>query len=239
MNYKDSVSKAIAYIEARLTEKLSSAEVAEAAGYSPYHFHRIFQSLTRTSVSEYISKRRLTRAAYDLFHTDGRIIEIALRYRFDSQEAFTRAFRKLFSVSPGQFRKRRDMKDTLFRAMEKLPLDDAGLRHLHEGISLEPSIVRLDELRLVGLSIPGLRSDEIGRLWRSFREREREIKRKPGTEGGRLFRHRAGRRGLGSLIHRLRRSRPRREPGSGRDGGQAASRSRLCGFFAQGNLGQT
>lgn len=183
MNYKDSVSKAIAYIEARLTEKLSSAEVAEAAGYSPYHFHRIFQSLTRTSVSEYISKRRLTRAAYDLFHTDGRIIEIALRYRFDSQEAFTRAFRKLFSVSPGQFRKRRDMKDTLFRAMEKLPLDDAGLRHLHEGISLEPSIVRLDELRLVGLSIPGLRSDEIGRLWRSFREREREIKRKPGTEG--------------------------------------------------------
>ncbi|MEK3837316.1 MULTISPECIES: AraC family transcriptional regulator [unclassified Paenibacillus] len=182
MNYKDSVIKAISYIENHLTDESLSAKVSEAAGYSPYHFHRIFLSVTRCSVSEYIRKRRLTHAAYDLFHTRQRIIDIAIQYRFESQESFARAFRKMFSISPGQFRKQRDMKDTLFRAMEKLPLDGAGLQHLHTGISLVPAFVCLDNLHLVGMSIPGVNSDEVGMLWRSFRQRVFEITRKPDTE---------------------------------------------------------
>ncbi|AEI43117.1 AraC family transcriptional regulator [Paenibacillus mucilaginosus] len=182
MNPKESVIQAAAYIEDHLLDELSPTEAAEAVGYSPYHFHRIFQSLARCSVSEYIRKRRLTHAACELFHTKGRIIEIAMKYRFESQEAFTRAFRRMFAVTPGQFRRQRDMKDTLYRAMEKRPLDEAGLRHLHEGISLEPSLVRLDNLHLVGISIPGVNGDEVARLWRSFRPRLPEIKRKTGTE---------------------------------------------------------
>ncbi|MGN7760575.1 AraC family transcriptional regulator [Paenibacillus sp. 22594] len=182
MNYKDSVIKAISYIENHLTDESLSAKVSEAAGYSPYHFHRIFLSVTRCSVSEYIRKRRLTHAAYDLFHTNQRIIDIAIHYRFESQESFARAFRKMFSISPGQFRKQRDMKDTLFRAMEKLPLDEVGLQHLHKGFSLMPAFVCLDNLHLVGMSIPGVNSDEVGMLWRSFRHRVYEIKRKPDTE---------------------------------------------------------
>nr|WP_245368497.1 GyrI-like domain-containing protein [Paenibacillus silagei] len=165
-----------------MTDESLSAKVSEAAGYSPYHFHRIFLSVTRCSVSEYIRKRRLTHAAYDLFHTRQRIIDIAIQYRFESQESFARAFRKMFSISPGQFRKQRDMKDTLFRAMEKLPLDEAGLQHLNTGISLVPAFVCLDNLHLVGMSIPGVNSDEVGMLWRSFRQRVFEITRKPDTE---------------------------------------------------------
>ncbi|PYI56313.1 AraC family transcriptional regulator [Paenibacillus flagellatus] len=183
MNYKDSIMKAVAYIEARLTENIRSAEVADAAGYSPFHFHRIFLAVTRLSVADYIRKRRLTQAAFDLFETKQRIIEIAVRYRFESQEAFTRAFRQMFAISPGQFRKQRDMKDTLFRAMEKLPLDEAGLHHLHEGISLEPAFVRLDELHVVGMSITGVNSDEVGALWRTFRARLSELGREPDREG--------------------------------------------------------
>ncbi|ETT74663.1 right origin-binding protein [Paenibacillus sp. FSL R7-277] len=182
MNYKDSVIKAISYIENHLTDESLNAKVSEAAGYSPYHFHRIFLSVTRCSVSEYIRKRRLTHAAYDLFHTRQKIIDIAIQYRFESQESFARAFRKMFSISPGQFRKQRDMKDTLFRAMEKLPLDEVGLQHLHTGISLVPAFVCLDNLHLVGMSIPGVNSDEVGMLWRSFRQRVFEITRKPDTE---------------------------------------------------------
>nr|WP_275444865.1 GyrI-like domain-containing protein [Paenibacillus sp. ACRRX] len=177
------VIKAITYIEDHLTDERLSTKVMEAAGYSPYHFHRIFLSVTRNSVSEYIRKRRLTQAAYDLFYTNQRIIDIAILYRFESQESFARAFGKMFSISPGQFRKQRDMKDTLFRAMEKLPLDEVGLQqHLNKSISLVPAIVCLNKLHLVGMSIPGVNSDEVGKLWRSFRQRLFEIERKPDTE---------------------------------------------------------
>ncbi|MBB3114800.1 AraC family transcriptional regulator [Paenibacillus phyllosphaerae] len=183
MNYKESVIKAISYIENHMFDEKLNVKIREVTGYSHYHFHRIFLSVTRNSVSEYIRKRRLTHAAYDLFHTNQRIIEIAIKYGFESQEAFARSFRKMFSTSPGQFRKQRNMKDTLFRAMEKHPLDEERLQHLHEGISLEPSFVHMDMLNLVGMSIKGLDSNEVGLLWRGLRKRVFEIKRKPNTEG--------------------------------------------------------
>ncbi|HBU82408.1 MULTISPECIES: AraC family transcriptional regulator [Paenibacillus] len=183
MNYKESVIKAISYIEDHMFDENLNVKITEVTGYSQYHFHRIFLSVTRCSVSEYIRKRRLTRATYDLFHTNQRIIEIAIKCGFESQEAFARAFRKMFSISPGQFRKQRDMKDTLFRTMEMHPLNEERLQHLHTGISLEPSLVHMEKLNLVGMSIRGVESDEVGLLWRSFRQRVSEIKRKPNSEG--------------------------------------------------------
>lgn len=102
MNYMESVTKAIAYIEGHLSDEITADEIAGLVGYSPYHFHRIFQSVTRNSVSGYIRRRRLTHAAYDLFHSNRKIIEIAFTYQFESQEVFTRAFQKMFSITPGQ-----------------------------------------------------------------------------------------------------------------------------------------
>ncbi|MEF3305385.1 AraC family transcriptional regulator [Paenibacillus sp. GYB003] len=182
MNYTESVTKAIAYIEEHLAGDITPEEIAARVGYSPYHFHRIFQSVTRSSVSEYIRKRRLTHAAYDLFYSDLRIVEIAVKYRFESQEAFTRAFQHLFSITPGQFRKQTDMKDTLFRTMEKKALDEAGLKHLHERMSLEPVYVATGTLQLVGMEIRGVNSRDVGRLWSRFRQRAAEIATRRGPE---------------------------------------------------------
>ncbi|WP_268240840.1 helix-turn-helix domain-containing protein [Paenibacillus albidus] len=53
----------------------------------------------------------MTHAAYELFHSDLRIVETAIKYQYESQEAFTRAFQKMFSISPGRFRKQTKMKD--------------------------------------------------------------------------------------------------------------------------------
>jgi len=178
MNYMKSVTQAIAYIEAHLSDEIALEEVASEVGYSSYHFHRIFQSVTRNTVPEYIRGRRLTYAAYDLFNTDLRIVEIAINYHFSSQEAFTRSFQQRFSISPGQFRKQKDMKDTLFRVMEKKALDEVGLRHLHEGVTLDPVIISMGELYLAGMEVRGLHSDQIGELWRSFKKREAEMDRK-------------------------------------------------------------
>ncbi|CAH1201664.1 HTH-type transcriptional activator RhaS [Paenibacillus plantiphilus] len=187
MKYMDSVTKAVDYIENHLSDPITAVEVAQLVGYSPYHFHRIFQSVTRNSVSEYIRRRRLTHAAYELFHTKRRIVEIAVNYQFESQAAFTRAFQQMFSISPGQFRKQTDMKDTLFRAMERLPLDEAGFNHLRDGLTLEPYFITKDTFYLVGMEIQSLNSGEVGKLWSCFRKRLAEIDNRREPTGSILY----------------------------------------------------
>lgn len=174
MDYLESVAKAIADIEDRLTHGVTADEVAQRAGYSPFHFNRIFQTVTRSSVADYIRRRRLTLAAYEVFAAKTRIIEIAFKYGFESQEAFTRSFRSMFSMTPGQFRSQTHMGNTLFRAMGKHALDDAGLRHLLYGVTHEPAIVTLERIHAAGMVIAGIDPLEIARLWGRFRQRAAE-----------------------------------------------------------------
>ncbi|WP_411829565.1 AraC family transcriptional regulator [Paenibacillus apiarius] len=78
MDYIDSVKIAIDYIENHLQEEMTTEEVARFSGFSPYHFHRIFQSITRNSINEYVRRRRLTHSAYELFYSNTRIVELAI-----------------------------------------------------------------------------------------------------------------------------------------------------------------
>ncbi|UKJ83525.1 helix-turn-helix transcriptional regulator (plasmid) [Priestia megaterium] len=74
-------------------------------GYSPFHFDRIFQSITGMSIANYIKVRRMAYAASDLVNTNQRILDIAFNYHFSSQEAFTRSFQKLYQMPPAKYRK--------------------------------------------------------------------------------------------------------------------------------------
>lgn len=104
MNYSDSIQKTILYIETNLGTKLSVDELADIAGFSKYHFIRIFKQETGCRLFEYIQSRRMARAAKQLLFTNQNILDIALMYQFESQEAFTRAFKKEYSLSPGKYR---------------------------------------------------------------------------------------------------------------------------------------
>ncbi|RAL22050.1 AraC family transcriptional regulator [Thermoflavimicrobium daqui] len=97
--------QAIFYIEKYIQHDISLDKVANYMGFSSYHFHRLFQSVIGMSVTAYIRRRRLTLAAIDLIHTDCRILDIAVTYRFSTQESFTRAFQKMFQMPPGMYRK--------------------------------------------------------------------------------------------------------------------------------------
>lgn len=103
--YDPDIRSAIAYIEQNLQEPLTLASVARASGFSKYHFHRIFQSQVGMTVAEYIRLRRLANASTMLLHTDERIIDIAFAFQFHSQEAFTRAFKQVYKLSPGKYRR--------------------------------------------------------------------------------------------------------------------------------------
>lgn len=105
MKYEWIIQKTIHWIESHLHEPISANDIDEVTGFSKYHFHRVFQTSVGMSVTEYIRMRRLANAASTLLNTDERIIDIAFYYQFESQESFTRAFKKLYGLPPGQYRK--------------------------------------------------------------------------------------------------------------------------------------
>lgn len=105
MRYSSIIQKTIEYIETHIHENLSLESVSIYAGFSKYHFHRIFQKEIGVTVSEYIRYRRIANSARMLIYTDEKIIDIAIYYHFESQESFTRSFKKYYKLPPGQYRK--------------------------------------------------------------------------------------------------------------------------------------
>ncbi|HLR67459.1 MAG TPA: helix-turn-helix domain-containing protein [Virgibacillus sp.] len=105
MHYEDIIHETINYIEDHLHESLTMDDLAKQAGFSKFHFHRIFCSVIGTSITEYIRMRRLANASAALLYTNERILDIAFYYYFESQEAFTRAFKKYYRLPPRQYRR--------------------------------------------------------------------------------------------------------------------------------------
>ena len=98
----DVVKKSISYIERHLDASLSLELLAREMGFSKYHFHRIFKKHSGKSVTDYIRSRKIARAAYLLLYTEQRVLDIALISGFESQEAFTRIFKKTYALPPRQ-----------------------------------------------------------------------------------------------------------------------------------------
>lgn len=105
MNYSQSIQRTMSYIETNLSNNLSVDELADIAGFSKYHFLRVFKNETGRRLSEHIQNRRMAKAAKLLLFTQLNILDIALMYQFESQEAFTRAFKKEYNLPPGRYRK--------------------------------------------------------------------------------------------------------------------------------------
>ncbi|MEK4299930.1 AraC family transcriptional regulator [Oceanobacillus sp. FSL W8-0428] len=93
------------YIEEHLHESLTLEDIARQSNFSKFHFHRIFQSSAGMTITEYIRMRRLANASVALLYSNERILDIALYYQFESQESFTRAFKKIYKLPPGQYRR--------------------------------------------------------------------------------------------------------------------------------------
>ena len=103
--HEDIIQRSLEWIESNLHRKIYLEDVATASNFSKFHFHRIFQNTINMSVDDYVRMRHLTIAAVNLIHSDTRIIDIALDAQFNSQEAFSRSFKKVYFLSPGEYRK--------------------------------------------------------------------------------------------------------------------------------------
>ena len=100
MNYINEIQKAIDYIEVNLDKDISFDIVAKEVGMSAFYFHRIFSAVIGVSPTTYIRNRRLTVAAQEISKNNENILDIALKYGFDSHEAFSRAFKNFHGVVP-------------------------------------------------------------------------------------------------------------------------------------------
>lgn len=92
-------------MEAHLLEKIDFEKVAEIANCPAYHFQRMFFYMTNISVSEYIRRRRMSLAAVDLQDAGAKVIDIALKYGYDSPTAFNRAFQSIHGIAPSVAKK--------------------------------------------------------------------------------------------------------------------------------------
>lgn len=93
------------WLEGHLDQPLSLDNVAAKSGYSKWHLQRMFKEITGQAIGSYIRARRLSKSAVALRLTARPILDIALQYRFDSQQTFTRAFKKQFSQTPAFYRR--------------------------------------------------------------------------------------------------------------------------------------
>ena len=105
MDWVKSINHAIAYMEDHLTENVTLADIAGSVNLSAFHFQRAFTLLTGMSPAEYLRNRRLSQAGAELANGSGKVIDVALKYAYDSPESFTKAFTRYHGFSPRMVKK--------------------------------------------------------------------------------------------------------------------------------------
>ncbi len=100
MEWLEKMNAAINYLEAHMTEEIDYKKLGCIAGCSAYHFQRMFTYIAGVTLSEYIRRRKMTLAAVELQGSDKKIIDVALKYGYDSPTAFNRAFQAIHGVAP-------------------------------------------------------------------------------------------------------------------------------------------
>ena len=107
MDNDNPIFRSLALIEEKIHEKLTVENLADSIHFSKYHYQRVFREAVGESVMQYVTRRRLSLAAAELAGGNASVLEIALRYGYDSHEGFTRSFRAYTGVTPAEYRKYR------------------------------------------------------------------------------------------------------------------------------------
>lgn len=127
------IETVIDFIENHLAGKLELESVAEAVHYSKYYLHRMFTDTVGMTIHDYIGRRQLTESAKLLVFSDKPVIEIAFICGYESQQAFTAAFRAMYKIPPAEYRERREfyplqLRFTLHKDISKVEYSKSNIR---------------------------------------------------------------------------------------------------------------
>ncbi|MBZ9686304.1 AraC family transcriptional regulator [Clostridium estertheticum] len=173
MNLYQRIEKSMDFIEENLTTDISLTEIANEAYCSLSYFHQLFHALVGYSLKEYVRKRRLAESAYELISTQNKILDIALKYGYETPESFTRAFSKMYGLIPSKYRKNSEHK--IF--FKKRDLNEIKYKNIGGDFIIEPIIIEKDEFKVIGIEVKTSFEDIhfpelIHSLWdRYFRDR--------------------------------------------------------------------
>lgn len=142
MEWLERLNESLKYIEENLDGEIEYEKAAKIACCTVYHFQRMFSYIAGIPLSEYIRNRRLTRAALDLQNGD-KVINVALRYGYESPTAFNRAFQKIHYVSPSVAQKEGTFLKAYPPISFKITIKGVG--------EMKYSIVKKEEIRIVGV----------------------------------------------------------------------------------------
>jgi len=145
MDWLKNWNKALDYLEQNLDGEIELEELGRLAGCSSYHFQRMFSHLAGVPLSEYIRRRRMTRAAMDLQNGE-KVLEVALRYGYDSPTAFNRAFQMIHGIPPSLAKQDAVKLKAFPRIRFKFILKGAD--------EMEYQIVKREAFRVVGFCTP-------------------------------------------------------------------------------------
>lgn len=145
MEWINRLNSAMNYMEEHILDEIDMEKVGSIAGCSSYHFQRMFAYMANLPLTEYMRRRRMSLAAVDLLHGD-KVLDVALRYGYDSPTAFTRAFKMIHGVAPSKI----SDEDVIVKSFPPI--------HFHISVRGEGEmnyrIVKKDSFRIVGVSMP-------------------------------------------------------------------------------------
>lgn len=159
------MNDALDYIEKNIENEINYKEIAKIACCSEYHFKRMFSFIAGIGISEYVRRRRLTLAAFDLRNSDIRIIDIAVKYGYNSADSFARAFNIIHGIMPSEARNSKYM----LKAYPKMTFQIS----ISGGCEMNYRIVEKEAFKIVGLKkrVPiifeGV-NHEIAEMWQSL-----------------------------------------------------------------------
>ncbi len=123
------LQKAIQFMESHLLEGITYSDVAKAVYVSEYHFHKLFAMITGISPNEYLRNRRLSNAAQELIATDIKVIDLALKYGYDTPESFTKAFSRFHGVTPSAAKRHQKSLTLYNRLILKFTVEGGTMMH--------------------------------------------------------------------------------------------------------------
>lgn len=143
MDYIELIQKTIDYIDEDIHREITVDKLASIAGFSTYHYYRVFSSFVGLSVMEYVTKRKLQFALFEL-QEGKKIIDIAMDYGFETHAGFTKAFKRCFGYPPSLYR---------LHAPKNLPpkiILSNLITNKTGGIIMEPKIIERESFKVVG-----------------------------------------------------------------------------------------
>lgn len=134
IDYREHIQKALDYIEENLKNDISNADLARVAGYSEYHFLRVFKETVWLTPADYIRKRRISEIVRRMAEEEQSIANLAFEYGFNSKENFVRAFKSEHHILPTDFKK---MQNSL-KLYDRLIFENPSFHIDAELVTLEP-----------------------------------------------------------------------------------------------------